>query len=186
MIDKTTEVMERGRVNDWTAKELRGLPVGHFFLKSPRNALTAYGVTLEIIASDGRIEPNGDPDGCDDLRLIGALGNITDWEHVSVSVGPRGSKESRTPTWEEMCWVKDQFWKPEEMVIQFHPAKSEYVNNHPTVLHLWRYKGNCFFPKPNSLAVGLAGATPEQMAKMREQFNRGELLDALTSQGEKS
>ncbi len=56
------------------------------------------------------------------------------WEHVSVH--PKNKK--RCPTWDEMCAVKDMFFEPEEVVMQLHPAHSEYVNNHPYCLHLWR------------------------------------------------
>lgn len=65
--------------------------------------------TLNIIASDG-------------------MG----WEHVSVSL------EDRTPTWDEMCFIKDLFWNVDETVIQYHPKKSEYINKHPFCLHLWK------------------------------------------------
>ena len=58
------------------------------------------------------------------------------WEHVSVHV--LDGKEQRTPTWREMCFIKDLFWDGEDVVIQYHPMKSEYVNNHPFTLHLWR------------------------------------------------
>ena len=54
------------------------------------------------------------------------------WEHVSVS------REDRIPNWREMCHVKDMFWDAEDCVIQYHPPKSKYVNNHKFVLHLWR------------------------------------------------
>lgn len=54
------------------------------------------------------------------------------FEHVSVST------EKRCPNWIEMCFVKDLFWDDEELVIQFHPPRSRYVNNHPHCLHLWR------------------------------------------------
>jgi len=54
------------------------------------------------------------------------------WDHVSVSW------RTRCPTWEEMCRVKDMFFLPEETCIQFHPAKSEYVNFFPYCLHIWR------------------------------------------------
>src|SRR4051812_20316593 len=74
--------------------------------------LVVNGVQMQAIASDG-------------------LG----WEHVSVST--RG----RCPTWEEMSYAKGLFWEPEDVVIQFHPAASEYVNIHPTCLHLWRPRG---------------------------------------------
>ncbi len=58
------------------------------------------------------------------------------WEHVSVHV-VNGSKRY-TPTWDEMCQVKDIFWDAEDTVIQFHPAKANYKNLHPYTLHLWR------------------------------------------------
>ncbi len=60
------------------------------------------------------------------------------WEHVSVS------HSHRCPTWEEMCRVKDMFWNEDECVVQYHPPKSEYVNNHPYCLHLWRKCGEDF------------------------------------------
>lgn len=56
----------------------------------------------------------------------------TGWEHVSVST------RFRTPTWEEMCFIKDLFWRDDEVVLQFHPAKKDYVDNHPHCLHMWR------------------------------------------------
>lgn len=57
------------------------------------------------------------------------------WEHVSISFS------NRTPTWDEMQEAKRMFWKDDETVIQFHPAESEYVNNYPYCLHLWKKKG---------------------------------------------
>lgn len=58
------------------------------------------------------------------------------WEHVSISI----HSEQRCPTWEEMCFVKSQFWGPEDCVVQFHPPVKEYVNIHDFCLHLWRLK----------------------------------------------
>jgi hypothetical protein len=75
---------------------------------------TDQGVILNVIASDG-----------------------AGWEHVSVSP----QTKPRTPTWEEMCFIKDLFWGPEEVVVQFHPARSQYVNCHPHTLHLWKPVG---------------------------------------------
>lgn len=54
------------------------------------------------------------------------------WEHVSVC------PSNRTPDWNEMCAIKDMFWNDDEVVVQFHPAKSNYVNLMPNCLHLWR------------------------------------------------
>lgn len=70
------------------------------------------------------------------------------WEHVSVS------RRDRCPTWEEMCQVKDLFWEDSDCVVQFHPPKSEYVNNHPFCLHLWRPIGKQL-PLPDSFLVGI-------------------------------
>ena len=63
-------------------------------------------------------------------RVIASWG--AGWDHVSVSL------VDRCPTWEEMCWIKDLFFEPEECVMQLHPPKSRYVNCHPYCLHLWK------------------------------------------------
>lgn len=57
-----------------------------------------------------------------------------EWDHVSVSF------PNRCPTWEEMCEIKRMFFRPEEVVVQYHPAERQYVNAHPYCLHLWRYQ----------------------------------------------
>jgi hypothetical protein len=88
---------------------------GAFEIESPEP-----GWRLMLIASDG-----SDP-------------TVTEkWEHVSVHAR-RPTGQMRTPTWKEMAYVKDLCWDGEDVVVQFHPKKSEYVNNHPHVLHLWR------------------------------------------------
>lgn len=74
------------------------------------------------------------------------------WEHVSVHV-ERDGKE-RTPFWEEMQEVKLLFWDKEDVVMQLHPAESNYVNNHPNVLHLWR-PVDAQIPTPPAILVGI-------------------------------
>jgi len=69
------------------------------------------------------------------------------WEHVSVST--RG----RCPNWPEMCFVKALFWSADDVVIQFHPAEADYVNQHPHCLHLWRPVG-VTLPTPPPILVG--------------------------------
>jgi hypothetical protein len=86
-------------------------------------ALDYSRTTLTVIASDG-------------------LG----WEHVSVST------PGRTPTWEEMCYVKDLFWAEEECVIQYHPPKAVYRNCHQHCLHMWRPVG-AEIPMPDPMMV---------------------------------
>jgi hypothetical protein len=72
------------------------------------------------------------------------------WKHVSVSM-PENQKS--TPRWSVMCAVKDLFWEPEDVVVQFHPRKSEYVNHHPGCLHLWQSLDQPF-PTPDPIMVG--------------------------------
>ena len=72
------------------------------------------------------------------------------WQHVSVSL----EYLTKPPSWEVMCKVKDLFWEPEDVVVQFHPKKSEYVNFHPGCLHLWRCTDGRKFPTPPSILVG--------------------------------
>lgn len=75
------------------------------------------------------------------------------WEHCSVSIALPGRQALRCPTWEEMCFIKNLFWDAEDCVVQFHPAKSEYVNRHPFVLHLWRSTAQTI-PTPDKIMVG--------------------------------
>jgi hypothetical protein len=72
------------------------------------------------------------------------------WEHVSARAREKGRE--RTPTWDEMCYIKSLFWGPEETVVQYHPPKSEYVNHNPNVLHLWRYTKE-EIPRPPRLLI---------------------------------
>jgi hypothetical protein len=96
---------------------------GAFYVESPEP-----GWRLTLLASDG-------------------MG----WEHVSVHA--RRGVQMRTPTWREMAYIKNLCWDGEDVVIQFHPRKSEYVNCHPDVLHLWR-PTHQEIPTPDPLMVG--------------------------------
>jgi hypothetical protein len=74
---------------------------------------------IRIIATDGNYKATG-------------LGPEFAWEHVSVSLA------NRCPTWEEMDFVKDLFWSPDECVMQLHVPKSDHKNYHKFCLHLWK------------------------------------------------
>ncbi len=72
------------------------------------------------------------------------------WDHVSIMP----FKKTHTPTWDEMCKLKDDFFHKEEVVVQFHPAEDQYVNMLPNCLHLWRCQNEAF-PTPPSIMVGI-------------------------------
>lgn len=114
---------------------------------------SARGTTHSILGSSMADGNNGvfrieSPEPGWHLVLIASDGG--EWEHVSVhahrirpgevvtSLRPVRVPQLRTPTWKEMAYVKALYWDDEDTVVQFHPRKSEYVNNHPHVLHLWR------------------------------------------------
>jgi hypothetical protein len=85
-----------------------------------------------------------------DLKVIASSGDASegvDWEHVSVSL------DGRCPNWPEMCFIKDLFWDEEETVMQLHPPRSQWINNHPYCLHLWMPKSEKI-PMPPAIAVG--------------------------------
>jgi hypothetical protein len=91
------------------------------------------------------------------IRCIASDG--AGWRHVSVSFG---AVSKSAPSWDLMCKIKDLFWDDEDCVVQFHPPKSEYVNNHAGCLHLWQ-KIDGSQPIPNSLLVGYKGVSLEIM-----------------------
>lgn len=123
----------RRNLGNWSSEDSDGFN-GAFSIPLPGHG---HKVLANCIVSDG-----------EGLRAIGQQ----PFEHVSVHIEEYGKQ--RIPTWEEMCQVKDIFWGAEETVVQYHPARSEYVNNHPCVLHLWKWTGG-EFPVPNSLLVGI-------------------------------
>ncbi len=88
-----------------------------------------------------------------DLKVIASSGDQSvgiEWEHVSVSLS------NRCPNWEEMCFIKDLFWDEEEAVMQLHPPRSKWINNHAYCLHMWRPNKEQI-PLPPEVAVGIKG-----------------------------
>lgn len=87
------------------------------------------------------------------------------WEHLSVSM------PNKTPSWDQMCRMKDIFWNDDETCVQFHPKKEDYVNNHPHCLHIWK-PVNEKLPIPPSILVGFRNEEEKQaflqMANMFE------------------
>jgi hypothetical protein len=108
-----TPEIERGRVLAGNYGSPPGASFGLFFIRR-------RGVQLKIMSSGGGEDMPEEAQG---------------WEHVSIST------PSRCPTWEEMAWIKDQFFGEEETVLQFHPPRSRYVNHSEFCLHLWRKQG---------------------------------------------
>ena len=103
-----------------------------------------------IDGGDGYIRlPRNNKTGFTRASIIWSWGG--GWEHVSVC-----PLNGSMPTWDDMCFIKDMFWEEDDCVVQYHPPKSEYVNNMPNCLHLWRPIADKM-PMPPSLMVGLKG-----------------------------
>ncbi|WP_156795694.1 DUF7694 domain-containing protein [Bradyrhizobium icense] len=112
--------------------------------------------------ADGRFIVQG-PCGCA-LQVTSAT--EAGWEHVSVN-----TDQSRSPNWQEMCFVKDLFWDEEECVMQLHPPLSQYVKTHPYCLHLWKPLHE-EIPVPPTILVGVPG------------FETGQALALIAKLGE--
>lgn len=126
------------------------------FLEQHRVTKSTHGIDDRYISDSGygfngmfRIPKDGKI-----IRCVASDGSdVPDdkwkWQHVSVSI----EGDPHPPKWNLMCWVKDLFWDDEDWVVQFHPAKSQYVNYHQACLHLWRPLAQ-ILPVPDSLMVG--------------------------------
>ena len=123
MRSSLTVDIEAKRIHPPGYERITSGPNGAFVICGPN------GADLRVMASDGRRDPE-------------AQG----FEHVSVSL------RHRVPNWQEMCFIKNIFWGEEETVYQLHPPKSQWINNHPNVLHLWRH-ANKEIPMPPNILV---------------------------------
>ena len=81
------------------------------------------------------------------------------FEHLSVST------PVRCPTWDEMCKMKDIFWRDDEVCMQLHPKKEDYVNNMKYCLHIWKPIDK-EIPTPPSVMVGFRKGKEAEDAKM--------------------
>jgi hypothetical protein len=68
------------------------------------------------------------------------------WDHVSVSLA------HRCPTWEEMDFVKQLFFKDGETAMQLHVPRADHQNTHRFCLHLWRPQ-DWEIPRPATVMV---------------------------------
>lgn len=111
-----------------------------------------YRIRTGAMGSDPSFGNNGcflvKLDRSQKVRVIASDG--MGWEHVSVS------RQDRCPTWDEMCQVKSLFWSDDDCVVQYHPPRSDYVNNHAFCLHMWRCI-DADLPRPPSILVGILG-----------------------------
>jgi len=99
-------------------------------MKSIEQILKEKRVLIQRVGSDGGYAIAYLPGTKKPFNIIFSFGG--GWDHVSVSY------VNRCPTWDEMCYIKNIFFDEEECVVQYHPPKSEYVNNHPYCLHMWK------------------------------------------------
>lgn len=88
------------------------------------------------------------------------------WEHLSVSPQPQRGK---VPEWDVMCRVKDIFWSEEECCIEYHPRKSQYVNNNETCLHIWR-PIVATIPEPPTILLGFTDLDSTQSESIIQSF----------------
>ena len=61
--------------------------------------------------------------------------------------------------------MKEIFWKDDEVCMQLHPKKEDYVDNMRFCLHIWR-PINQEIPTPPSIMVGLRKGKEKEDMKM--------------------
>ena len=87
------------------------------------------------------------------------------FEHCSVSM------PTRCPSWDQMCSMKELLWEDDEVCMQLHPAKKDWVNNHPYCLHIWK-PINKEIPLPPSIMVGLKdNYSTEEIKEIQKIYN---------------
>jgi|HubBroStandDraft_2_1064218.scaffolds.fasta_scaffold35064_3 hypothetical protein len=125
--------------------------------KSPNPLVEQYRLTFGPLATDSSYGNNGAfRFNLGGLAVQVIVSDGEGWDHVSVGVAGK-----HLPSWGVMCQVKDMFFEDDEVVIQYHPAKSMYVNNHPGILHLWRPQAQQL-PLPPTWMVGVNGIGPAE------------------------
>jgi len=112
-----SELLEAGRLRGRSMDSRPNDTFGAFRVSMPGSQ-----AVLLVIVGDGK-----------DWHLTGLP--MPAWEHVSVSL------KNRTPTWEEMEWVREQVFDDSELVIQLSVPRVDHINFHDYVLHMWRPVG---------------------------------------------
>lgn len=99
-------------------------------MKSIEELMASNNIDIKSLSADGgrgTVSVNGIK-----CSLVFSWGG--GWDHVSIA--PFNHKI--TPSWGDMCKLKDLFFDEDEAVIQIHPKKQDYVNRMKNCLHLWK------------------------------------------------
>lgn len=120
---------------------MRDLRALNAYRLQDRDALARYGGN-----GDGGRGAFSVPSPIDKAVIVVIATTEEGWDHVSVS------RKNRVPNWAEMEHIFRLFFREEETAMQLHVPKTEHINCHPYVLHLWRPQGLAI-PRPPSIMV---------------------------------
>lgn len=73
----------------------------------------------------------------EDGTLRAAIGREPRGWHMSVSFTPATGRELRLPTWDELKDARYRFIPDRATMAALLPPRAEWVDVHPTCLHLW-------------------------------------------------
>lgn len=76
------------------------------------------------------------PDG----KLMAALAREPSGWHMSVSFTPAPDQPLRLPTWDELKDARYRFVPDRARMAALLPPRAEWVDVHPTCLHLWEIR----------------------------------------------
>lgn len=111
---------------------------------------------MAVIASDGK--------DWEKAKLEGEP-----WEHVSVHVFQ--GKKQFTPTWIEMCAVKDMFWDAEDVVMSLFSFTRASLITSTTTRTLCTFGGHCGVSYQPRQRLQLASKKSERLRLHRQRRN---------------
>lgn len=122
-------------------EEIRRTP-GIFIKKEGEDGFG--GTVFPVTYKNGKVKVDNSMDNA--LHFI--FSNGCGWEHLSIST------PAKTPSWEQMARMKEIFFRDDEVCMQLHPKKEDYVNLHEHCLHIWK-PIDIEIPTPPNIMVGI-------------------------------
>ncbi len=100
-----------------------------------------------------------------------------DWEHVALDLE---LNDRRCPTYQEMCRLKEHFFSKNEVALQVHPRRDDYVNKCHYRLHLWRNRN-----VSERAEKALRQRIEKMFEKAKEYYRQGQRREVLIEEDTK-
>lgn len=78
-------------------------------------------------------------------ELLVIISDKAGWDHCRISVNLSRKQEA---TNEEIMYIRELIFKPDEVVVEFHNMREGYINDDTVTTHLWRNQGEVIAVPP--------------------------------------